>query len=97
LFAINQGAQVIFDFDDDNILLPLEDGKTIPPPFHFDDDLGFDRTVLLKFIQSEKKHDDGVSAVEIPGIASSRNNETGSHLRLAFNPYIFMGAAWIPH
>ena len=93
LFAINYGAQVIFDFDDDNILLPLEDGKTIPPPFHFGDDLGFDRTVHLKFIQSEKKHDDGISAVEIPGIAISRNNETGSHLRLAFNPYIFMGAS----
>ena len=93
MFAINYGAQVIFDFDDDNILLPLEDGKTIPPPFHFGNDLGFDRKVHLKFIQSEKKHDDGISAVEIPGIAISRNNETGSHLRLAFNPYIFMGAS----
>jgi len=95
LFAITYGAQVIFDFDDDNILLPLEDGKTIPPPFHFGDDLGFDRTVLLKFIQSEKKQDDSISAVKIPGIAISRNNETGSHLRLAFNPYIFMGASHI--
>ena len=31
LFAINYGAQVIFDFDDDNVLMPLEDGETIPP------------------------------------------------------------------
>jgi hypothetical protein len=48
LFAITYGARVIYDFDDDNILMPLEDGTSIPPPFHFDD-LGLDRTILLKY------------------------------------------------
>ena len=32
LFAISFGAKVIYDFDDDNILLSLEDNTTIPPP-----------------------------------------------------------------
>jgi len=48
LFAISFGAKVIYDFDDDNILLPLEDNTTIPPPFFYSEDEGFERTVLLK-------------------------------------------------
>ena len=48
LFAILFGAKVIYDFDDDNILLSLEDNTTIPPPFFYNEDEGFERTVLLK-------------------------------------------------
>ncbi len=50
LFAISFGARVIYDFDDDNTLLSLEDGATTPPPFFYKEDEGFDRTVLLKFV-----------------------------------------------
>ena len=84
LFAINFGAQVIFDFDDDNILLPLEDGETIPPPFfHFGKDRlgGSDRTVLLKFINSTAEQ------------LGANTNKKHHPAPLAFNPYIFMGAS----
>lgn len=50
LLAISFGARVIYDFDDDNVLLPLEDGATIPPPFFYKEDEGFERTVLHKFV-----------------------------------------------
>ena len=55
LFAINHGAQVIYDFDDDNVLVPLEDGETIPPPFHHDDNNGADRTILLKSVVEKEE------------------------------------------
>ena len=91
LFAISNGAQVIFDFDDDNVLMPLEDGKTIPPPiFHFGDDgLGLDRTVLLKFININSEEKGG--ATRTP----KRQTDVPPPLAapLAFNPYIFMGAS----
>jgi hypothetical protein len=54
LFAVNYGARVVFDFDDDNIIAPLEDGVTVPPPFLYRDEIGFDNTVLLKFVESEQ-------------------------------------------
>ena len=80
LFAINYGAQIIFDFDDDNILMPLEDGETIPPPLlHFGTNTSrVSPTILLKFLKSNQtvvldQHDD-----DRP---------------LAFNPYIHMGAS----
>eukprot|EP00553_Chaetoceros_curvisetus_P003864 CAMPEP_0204617556 /NCGR_PEP_ID=MMETSP0717-20131115/4495_1 /ASSEMBLY_ACC=CAM_ASM_000666 /TAXON_ID=230516 /ORGANISM="Chaetoceros curvisetus" /LENGTH=848 /DNA_ID=CAMNT_0051631117 /DNA_START=124 /DNA_END=2670 /DNA_ORIENTATION=+ len=50
LVAISFGAKVIYDFDDDNILLPLEDGTTTPPPFFYREEEGFERRVLLKYI-----------------------------------------------
>ena len=84
LFAINYGARVIFDFDDDNVLMPLEDGKTIPPPFfRFGNDGlgGLNRTVLLKFINSEEQVGATKEETEVRGPP------------LAFNPYIFMGAS----
>ena len=53
LLAINYGAEVICDFDNDNILLPLSnDNMTAPLPL-FNIDLNFSRTVLLKFIEDE--------------------------------------------
>ena len=84
LFAINYGAQVVFDFDDDNVLMPLEDGKTIPPPFFpFGNDGlgGLNRTVLLKFINSEEQVGATKEETEVRGPP------------LAFNPYTFMGAS----
>lgn len=53
LFAVGHGAKILFDFDDDNILLQLEDGETIPPPFRLQD-LNSGRTMLLKF--TEKRY-----------------------------------------
>lgn len=50
LLAISFGAKVIYDFDDDNVLSPLEDGATIPPPFFYEEDKGFERTILHKFV-----------------------------------------------
>ena len=84
LFAINYGAQVVFDFDDDNVLMPLEDGKTIPPPFfRFGNDGlgGLNRTVLLKFINSEEQ------------VGATKEETEQARPPLAFNPYIFMGAS----
>ena len=54
LFAVNYGARVVFDFDDDNVIAPLEDGVTVPPPFLYREELGFDNTVLLEFVDSEQ-------------------------------------------
>jgi len=56
LFAIQFGARVIYDFDDDNVLMPLEDSVSIPPPlFHFgnEDSSNSNRTVLLKFMTQQ--------------------------------------------
>lgn len=50
LLAISFGAKVIYDFDDDNVLSPLEDGSTIPPPFFYEEEKGFERTILHKFV-----------------------------------------------
>ena len=87
LFAINYGAQVIFDFDDDNVLMPLEDGETIPPPlFRFGKDGlgGLNRTVLLKFINSWE---------QVDGHDTHIKEKSEVRRPLAFNPYIFMGAS----
>jgi len=54
LFAVNFGARVVFDFDDDNVLSPLEDGVTVPPPFLYRKEVDFDSTVLLEFVESEQ-------------------------------------------
>ncbi len=51
--AISHGAKVIYDFDDDNIITPLEDGTTIKPPFNYKEDVGFEGSVLLKYIADE--------------------------------------------
>lgn len=51
LFAIQFGAKVIYDFDDDNINTVLEDGKTIPPPFLYNEDVGFEKSVLLQYVE----------------------------------------------
>jgi hypothetical protein len=96
LFALSYGARVLFDFDDDNILVPLEDGETIPPPFHFDDDHGFDRTVLLKFIKSEKQDDETIATNNAGNGTRAKEGATESKSQrpaLAFNPYPFMGAS----
>ncbi len=53
LFAMTYGARVIYDFDDDNVLTPLEDGTTVPPPFFYTEDVGFDKTVLLEFVKTQ--------------------------------------------
>lgn len=47
--AVSQGAKVIYDFDDDNILLPLEDGTTAVP-FSYKEDVGFEDSVDLMYI-----------------------------------------------
>jgi len=60
LFAIQFDARVIYDFDDDNVLMPLEDGVSIPPPlFYFENDESSSskRTVLLKFMDSTQQYD----------------------------------------
>ena len=54
LFAIYHGAQVIYDFDDDNVLLSNGEG-TVPPPFYFDKDTRFTRTALLKYVSKRNK------------------------------------------
>lgn len=51
--AMSYGAKVIYDFDDDNILLSKEDGTTIAPPFFYREDVGFEGSVLLKYIADE--------------------------------------------
>lgn len=51
--AVSHGAKVIYDFDDDNILLPLEDGTTIRPPIFYREDVGLEGSVLLKYISDE--------------------------------------------
>ena len=59
LFAIQFDARVIYDFDDDNVLMPLEDGVSVPPPFFHvgnDDSSSSNRTVLLKFTNSTQQH-----------------------------------------
>lgn len=60
LFAVYYGAKVIYDFDDDNILTPLEDGTSIPPPFLYRQNVGFDGTVLLRFVQSSAQEQDQI-------------------------------------
>jgi len=76
LFAIQFGAKVIFDFDDDNLLTTLEDGLTVPPPFLWkeEDENGFvmDGSMFVRFLVAENT-------------ASSSSNQ------LAFNPYPHMG------
>ncbi|CAJ1934919.1 unnamed protein product [Cylindrotheca closterium] len=61
LFAVTQGARVIFDFDDDNVLEPLEDIEVDRPPFLLEYDNGdFEgskKSVLLRFVPQESKPD----------------------------------------
>ncbi|KAL7531344.1 hypothetical protein ACHAXR_003989 [Thalassiosira sp. AJA248-18] len=74
LFAISHGAKVIFDFDDDNVLLQLEDGETTPPPFrHFPGDVSH-LTVLLKYTSGKEE----------------KGKAGNSSCDLAFNPYTYM-------
>eukprot|EP00578_Thalassiosira_sp_NH16_P021446 CAMPEP_0181103920 /NCGR_PEP_ID=MMETSP1071-20121207/15142_1 /TAXON_ID=35127 /ORGANISM="Thalassiosira sp., Strain NH16" /LENGTH=379 /DNA_ID=CAMNT_0023187065 /DNA_START=64 /DNA_END=1204 /DNA_ORIENTATION=- len=58
LFAVTYGAKVIYDFDDDNILKSLEDNVTVPPPFFYRADVGFDKTTLLHFVESREQSED---------------------------------------
>ena len=53
VLAVSYGAKVIYDFDDDNVLVPLEDESTIPPPFFYKEDVGLEESVLLKYISDE--------------------------------------------
>ncbi len=87
LFAINHGAKVIFDFDDDNVLTPLEGGIATPPPFLWNDEHVNGKkyqnpwqkpSMLLRFINT--KSDENESS-------GGQNEELG----LAFNPYKYMG------
>jgi hypothetical protein len=75
LFAIQFGAKVIFDFDDDNLLTTLEDGLTVPPPFLWKEEdanaVVMDGSMFVRFVAAE--------------------NTAPSSSSLAFNPYPHMG------
>jgi len=79
LYAIEFGAKVIFDFDDDNLLTALEDKLTVPPPFLW---------------KSEGDDDDG-STGDVDGDTMFVRfaNEPRNASSLAFNPYPYMGAS----
>ena len=57
LFALYYGAKVIYDFDDDNVLAPLEDATTVQLPFIYKENIGFENTALVKYVQN-LGHDD---------------------------------------
>jgi hypothetical protein len=77
--------------------VPLKDGETIPPPFHFNDDLGFDRSVLLKFIKSEEQDDETIVTTNAGNGTRPEEEAKETKLQrpaLAFNPYpIMVGAS----
>lgn len=47
LFAIAQGAQVIYDFDDDNVLTTFEDGIRTSIPFIYDEQTYSDKSITF--------------------------------------------------
>ena len=50
LFAIAQGAQVIYDFDDDNVLTTFEDGIRTSIPFIYDEHTYSDKSITFMMI-----------------------------------------------
>ena len=58
LFAIYHGAKVIYDFDDDNVLAPLEDETTISLPFIYKERVDFESTALVKYVEESGQDDD---------------------------------------
>jgi len=77
LFAIQFGAKVIFDFDDDNLLTTLEDGLTVPPPFLWKEE---DANAVVM---------DGSMFIRFP--VADENAASSASDTLAFNPYPHMG------
>jgi hypothetical protein len=76
LFAIQHGAKVLFDFDDDNILTPILNNTNLAPPFFWMDQVGGDDvdewsepSMLLQFLDK---------------------SDLNTDQRLSFNPFKYM-------
>lgn len=89
LFAIANGAEVIFDFDDDNILVALngvadDDSTPIPPPFFLD-------RKPLQSTESEKNGGHSNGETMMLRFCDENEMQQKEHHPLAFNPYHHMG------
>jgi hypothetical protein len=76
LFAIQHGAKVLFDFDDDNILTPVLHNTDLAPPFFWMDQVGGDDvdewsepSMLIQFLDK---------------------SNMSTHQKLSFNPFKYM-------
>lgn len=76
-YAIFLGARVLYDFDDDNLLLSPENGSTILDPFWYRDELSLQRSVLLRY-SSEEDEVEPEGSQELPV------------WQIPFNPYPHM-------
>ena len=79
LFAIRHGAQVIFDFDDDNVLKSSAFANFLTPPFS--------ERVVANVNNGTNNNDKIGQSVLLRFVKSKKNNNNSDNSTTAFNPF----------